>query len=305
MTHAWKKSAALPVFLTAVLAVSLNAQTTSTISCPGTSGLLTSLSIEHVLTLADLLTTITPNVPASQLAALAGGAAEIRSLLVYNPQQNQITDTIFTVTPGSPIPTPLANIPQQPLEVITINISQIYLGSMPSSSLMIVGTVSSSAGAFGNVSGAPAAIALGYKTSGGTTTINNITELIAGQAVAYGASGQGTLTFPSVSVTPPGSNPGAPVISINPTLPPVGMGATQVNLNPYTVNASATKDPNGLPLTFQWTSNNPVNFVPNATVANPTIYFGSGSGDYTIKLTVTNSAGVISTYSFILEYINK
>jgi hypothetical protein len=40
-------------------------------------------------------------------------------------------------------------------------------------------------------------------------------------------------------------------------------------------------------------------------VANPSIYFVSGSGDYTITLTVTNTAGKVATQSFSVQYLGK
>jgi hypothetical protein len=76
----------------------------------------------------------------------------------------------------------------------------------------------------------------------------------------------------------------------------------QVYTNPWQVSAAGSTDPNNLALTYSWSSNIPVNFQPNNTVANPSIQFGSGREDYTITLTVTNSAGMSSTQSFVVEY---
>ncbi len=302
--------AAVALGLVAVASVPVNAQTTSTTTTAGTTctttpTTLSALNIERVLTLSDILTTLTPNVSTSVLGAITGGAEEIRTRLVYNATQNTITETTFLVAAGSPLPTPLGvDVTSSTIQSYVIAIDQILTGTKPTPSLLIVGTISSATvSPYANFTGAPVAISLGYTTAT-PPVINNVVEVIAGSVLAYSASGSGTLQFPSVPVTPPGTTAGNPTIVLNP--PPPAAGAPfQVFQNPFYVNAGGSTDPNNLALTYSWSSNLPVNFSPSNTVANPSIYFVSGAGDYTITLTVTNSAGKVSTVSFPVQYLGK
>ena len=306
MTSLLKKFGAFAMALAVagVCAIPLAAQAPPTpATCTTPPASVTTLSIERVITLSNILTTLTPNVPPNILAAITSGAQEIRSRIVYNPQQSTITDTTFLVAPGSPIPTPLSiDVSGQTIQGFVVNVTQVLTSCRPTPSLMFVGTVSSTFPApFGNVSGAPAAIALGFTTDN-PPNINNVVELIAGEALAFSAAGSGTLTFPAAPVTPP-TTAGAPTIVLNPV--PVSPGSLQVFFNPFHIDASQSTDPNKLALTFSWSSDKPATFLPSNTDPSPTIQFNSGPGDYTITLTVTNSAGVSSTTKFVLTLITK
>lgn len=292
--------------LVATFAIPLAAQappTTATCTTPPAS--ITTLSIEHVQTLSNILTTLTPNVPANILAAITSGAQEIRSRLVYNPQQNTVTETTFLVAPGSPNPTPLAiDVTQQTIQGFVLNVDKVYTSCKPTPSVLFVGTIGNVGPApFGNFSGAPAAISIGYTTDK-TPAINNVVEVVAGQAVAFSPAASGTLTFPAAPVTPP-TTAGVPTIVISAPTPPAPPGSLQIFSNPYHVDASQSTDPNKLALTYSWSSDKPVSFLPSNTDPAPTIQFNSGAGDYTITLTVTNSAGVSSTTKFVLTLITK
>jgi len=271
--------------------------TTSTTTCTTAPTSITALSIERVLTLSNILTTLTPNVSPAILASLSGGAEEIRTRLIYNPQQNTVTETTFLVASGSPLPTPLGvDVTGSTIQSYVLSVSQIYTSCKPTPSLLIVGTITSaSASPYAGFQGAVAAISLGYTTDN-PALINNVAEVIAGSVLAYSASGAGTLTFPVVTVTPPGSTTGAPTVVLNPA--PPASGSLQVFQNPSYFDASGSTDPNKLALTYSWSSTPPVNFLPSNTVPNPTVYFVSGTGNYTITVTVTDSAGKASSQTF-------
>jgi hypothetical protein len=262
------------------------------------------MSIERALTLSNILTTLTPNIPPDVLASISGGAVEIRTRLIYNPNNDTLTDTTFYVPTGSPLPTPLStDITASTLLTYTMNISQIYTSCKPVPSLLIVGTVAtSSTTLYGSFAGAPVAVSLGYTTDN-PPLINNVVEVVAGGVVAYSASAQGTLQFPSTPVTPPGSSGNAPKIVLKPAPPTTGV--FQVFQNPFYIDASGSTSPLNLPLTFAWSSNLPVSFVPSNTVPNPNIQFVSGLGDYTITVTVTDSAGNVSTQSFTVQFLGR
>src|SRR5712692_3466948 len=75
-------------------------------TCKTAPASVTALSFERAVPLANVLTTITPNADPAALAALAGGALEIREQLIYNPGTGNVTSTVFLVPTGSPLPSP-------------------------------------------------------------------------------------------------------------------------------------------------------------------------------------------------------
>jgi hypothetical protein len=298
---------AFAITIFACSALSLSAQSTTSATCTTPPTSVTALSFESVVQLNNILTVFPPNIPANVIAAITSGAQQLRGRVIYNPAQGTVTTTVFVVAPGSPNPTPLSiDITQQTIVVSVLQVDRVYIACTPTPSIMFVGTISGSSGIFGNFNGAPGAISFGYTTDN-PPSINNVTGLAAGQGVIFSPSGTGALpggaaiTFPAAPVTSP-TSAGAPMIVINPT--PV-TGSLQVFFNPYHVDASQSSDPNKLALTYMWSSDKPVNFQPSNKDAAPNIQFGSGAGDYTITLTITNSAGVSSTTKFVLTYIGQ
>jgi hypothetical protein len=286
-------------------AIPLAAQTTGTTSTCTTAPLgLTTLNFERAATLSDILTTVTPNLPANELASITGGAQEIREIFIYNSQQGTITSTVFLVAAGAPLPTPTFNFQTGVIQSTTIKVSQILTSCSPTPSLLIVGTVSasSSTGAFGNLTGAPAALSIGYTTAT-PPAINNVVEVIAGTVAAYSAAGTGTVTFPAVPVVPPGSTGAITITVTSPQLGTLVGGAKiiQVGQNPLLLDASTSTGTG--PLTFTWsTLGGPVNFLGTGTPGQILVTFPS-KGDFTINLTVTDSnTGTTAMYSVILEY---
>jgi hypothetical protein len=287
-------------------AIPLAAQTTPTTpsTCTTTPPGLTTLDFERAVTLSDILTTLTPNLPANELASIAGGAQEIREILIYNSQQGTITSTVFLVAAGAPLPTPNFNFQTGVIQSTTIRISQILTSCSPVPSLLMVGTVSSSSstGVYGNLNGAPAAVSIGYTTDT-PPKINNVVEVIAGAVDVYSAAGTGTVTFPAVTVVPPGST-GAVTITV--TSPQVGTLVSgtkviQVGQNPLLLDASTSKGTG--PLTFTWsTLGAPVNFTGTGTPGQILVTFPN-RGDFVIQLTVTDTnTGTTAMFSVILEY---
>jgi hypothetical protein len=275
--------------------------TTCTTAPPG----LTTLDIERAATLADILTTLTPNVPANVLASIASGAQVLREIFIYNSQLGTVTSTVFLVAAGAPLPTPNFNFQTGVIQSTTVKISQILTSCSPTPSLMLVGTVSTSTvnGVYGTLTGAPAAISIGYTTDT-PPLINNVVEVIAGSVAVYSASAAGTVTFPAVPVVPPGSTGGITITVTNPVLGTVAGGTgkiTQVAQNPLLLDASTSTGTG--PLTFTWsTLGAPVNFVGTGTPGQILVTFPS-KGDFTIQLTVTDTnSGATAMYNVILEF---
>jgi hypothetical protein len=106
-------------------------------------------------------------------------------------------------------------------------------------------------------------------------------------------------------------NGGAPVTStvtvkVNPSPRPVAnAGPNQlVQIMQVPLNAGASLDPNGLPLTFSWVSQNPTATLINPNTATPIAHLGNANGDYTFTVTVTNSQGLSSTASVTITLIH-
>lgn len=293
-----------------VMSVPLEAQSTppaptTPSTCTTAPTTLTALNFERQITLSDILTTLTPNLPANELASIASGAQEVREILIYNPQQGTVTSTVFLVAAGAPLPTPNFNFETGVIQTNTLKISQILTSCSPTPSLLVVGTISisSAMGAFGSLTGAPAAISLGYTTDN-PPKINNVVEVVAGAVVAYSASGTGTLTFPPTVVVPPGSSGSITIVVTSPQLGKLAGGTTVVQVAQNPLLLDATKSMGTGPLTFSWNVvGQPVNFVGTGTAGQILVTF-PGGGDYTIMLTVTDtSTGATSTFSVIFQYI--
>jgi len=184
----------------------LHAQSQPTLStCSIAPPAAQSFSIERTVMPSDTESTYATAIPQSVLASLAAGTMEMREQLLYNPQADALTSTIFLVQAGSPIPTPpSANITSETLATYSLSIDRTYSSCSPMPSLMYTGTItSSSAGAASpngiynlTFSGTPAAVSIGY-TNTNPPAVNNVVTLIAGIAVSYSAAGYGTVTFPS------------------------------------------------------------------------------------------------------------
>src|ERR1700676_740936 len=180
MITSWKQLkpalTAATLLITLAGAIPLGAQTTTPTTCTTPPPGLTTLNFERSVTLADVLTTLTPNLPANVLASIAGGAQEIREIFIYNAQQNTVTSTVFLVASGAPLPTPNFNFQTGVIQSTTVKISQILTSCSPVPSLLLVGTVNNTTtttGVYGNVNGALAAIGIGYTTDT-PPTINNV-----------------------------------------------------------------------------------------------------------------------------------
>ena len=174
-----------------------------------------SFTIERTVMPSDTETTYDSSIPATILASLASGALEIRERLIYNPQANTLTSTIFLVQPGSPIPTPgSVDISSMTLASYTISVDRTYTSCSPFPSLMFVGSITSSSPGAASLngtynlafSGTPATVSIGYTTDN-PPLINNVVTLIAGIAVSYSATANGSVTFPGNAV------PGQPTIA--------------------------------------------------------------------------------------------
>jgi hypothetical protein len=294
----------------AVLAFSLTAGAQTTPTTPATCTTpptgLTAFDIERTLTANGALTTLTPNVPANVLAAVTSGAQEVREHLTYNPQLGTVTSTVFLVAPGSPTPTPPNTSSASAIQNTTIKVSQILTSCSPTPSLLLVGTIitSPASGLYGSLLGAPAVVSIGYTTDN-PPAINNVVVMAAGLILEYSTAATGTLTFPSVTVVPPGST-GAVAVKVQfPNGSFAQPGTTfQTPVSPLLLDATGSTGTGALTYSVTAAAGTPVAFVQTSTPGKVDVQFPN-PGDYAITVTVTDSSGASNSETFTLEYTGR
>jgi hypothetical protein len=273
------------------------------VSIPASAQTLNSLTMERAVSLTNIFTTITPNVPANVLASIASGAVEIREQTNYNPAASTLTSNAFLVPAGSPNPTNLGTVPPSSfLAVFATAIDKIYITA---SSVQIVGTISqSSATPFGNYQGAPATFSFGF-TKDTPPKINTVIETIAGAAGFYSPAATGTfsITQPTTPGGGPGSGTGVTVVVNGVT----GNQSIQTTVNQVNLDASASTSSNAGALTYTWSipQGSPSASIsfPGGNTAKPFVQLTSGKVTYVIVLTVTDATGATGTATLTISYL--
>ena len=275
-------------------------------TAPASAQTLQAFNIERTIALNNILTTITPNLPADVLAALAGGALEIRETLVYNAQANTVTSTIFAVPTGSPSPTPpavLANLGSALVAVVTMSVDKTYVTTTPFQAIQFTGTYAqSTVTPYGTYKGAAAAISAGF-TSDTPPKVGNVIETVAGAIVIYSP----TATVNTLTVTvPPSDGGGGGGGDVNPMVVITPANQT-IATKEFALDASQSTDPNGLALTYQWsvTGNTGVSLLHGTSAIATGQISGNGPNTYNFMVTVTDSAGNSSTGTTVITYIGR
>jgi hypothetical protein len=274
-------------------------------SVPATAQTLTAFNIERTIALNNVLTTITPNLPANVLAALAGGALEIRETLVYNTQANSLTSTVFAVPTGSPIPTPpaaLANLGTALVAVVTMTVDKVYVNTTPFMSVMFVGKdTQSTATPYGSYLGAASSISAGF-TSDTPPKVTTVIETVAGAIVLYSPSA--TVNTFTIVTPPSGGGGGGGTTAPTVVITPANQSVTQKQVS---LDASQSTDPNGLALTFQWSvvGSGNVSLLHGTSAVAVAELNDNGPNTYTFKVTVTNSAGQSASATTIVSFVGR
>lgn len=291
----------LRVFGIALLAMLPVIAQTTPATCTTAPTAFTAFNIERTLNLASagVFTTLTPSIPANVVAAVTGGALEVRESARLDQSTNVLTIQTFTAQPGSASPTAPNSIQfGSILSSVRVQVEAIYFSCQPVPSALIVGRVATNFPntPFGNANGALIALGVGYTTAS-PAQINNVTLLVPGIVGIFTPSASGTITFPASSVTPPGTAGTSPTIVF-------GGGQTQATSQKQLfLDASRSTDPRGLQLTYSWrqVNTNIAAGINNGNTATPLITFGP-RGDYTFEVTVTNSQGGVSTAQTTISY---
>jgi hypothetical protein len=275
------------------------------VAAPAGAQTLNSLTMERVLVLSSAHSTLTPNLPASLLGSVTSGALEIHEQTNYNPQASLLTSTFFVLPAGSALPTSISTVPATSfLATLALSIDKTYVTS---SAVQFVGTISqSSAPLFGSASyqGAPATLSFGY-TKDTPPKIHDVTESIAGVAVAWTGAATATLSITQPSTGGGGGGGTGVTIVVN--------GATgtmqsfQTTVNQLTLDASASSSTNAGALTYTWSipQGSPsagISF-PGGNNAVAFVQLGSGKVTYIINLTVTDATGASATSTITIVFI--
>ncbi len=256
----------------------------------------TNLQLERTVKLTEAFNATTTTVPPSLATALASGAMEIREQINYNG--TMLAEAMFAVTPGSPSPTVLNTLPAQSLITTTqIAVDRVYVATLPSAAMLFTGTIVSNqpASPFGNLTGAPASLSFAY-AGDKSAKFTGIVTTAAGIVTSYSATGVGNINYPPV--TPPVGPGTGPQIVITPP--------TQTAFMKFlTLDASATKDAQNLPMTFVWRSVNKSVAIAYPNNAVVSVQLTEGAGDYIFEVTVTDTAGNIAKATTTISYVGR
>jgi len=273
------------------------------VAVPAGAQTLTALTMERVLTLSGLQTTLTSNLSPSTLASIASGALEIHEQTNYNPQANSLTSTFFLEPAGTTPPVNLGTVPGSSiLAIVAMTPDKTYVTS---SAVQFVGLISQdNAPVVGTKSyqGAPATFSFGFTTDT-PPKIHDVVDSVAGTGVIYTASATGTFT-----ITQP-TTPGGPTGGTGITIIVNGSTGTtpsfQTTVNQVILNASASTSTNAGALTYAWApaAGSPSMGITGGSTATASIQLASGRQTYTVTLIVTDATGATATATITINYI--
>jgi len=253
------------------------------------------LQIERTVKVMDAFNANKTVIPAAFAVAVNSGALEIREQMNYNG--TMLAVAMFIATPGSVSPTVLGTLmPQNLLSVTQIAVDKVYVTAGPAATMLFTGkTVSNQpVSVYGDLTGSLASLSFGY-SGDKTAQFTNIVSVAAGMVASYSATGVGNINFPP-PVTPPSGTGTGPQIVITPAY-------QMASIKFLTLDASATTDAQGLPMTFVWRAVNKSVAIANPNNAVVSIQLSEGAGDYVFEVTVTDTAGVIAKATTTISYV--
>jgi hypothetical protein len=248
----------------------------------------------------------TPSIPANVLAAITGGALEVRQSIERRPDGTYRVRH-FLVARDAPNPTPADAQGITVIGDLIVRADNVVrwpsVSATPPGSngaLALVGTVVEelATSPFGSARNRPVIYSFGYEMPGADatttrTTFTNTTFVIPGLITTYIPTGAGTLTL---SGTTPGGG------GEEPTGPVIGIADRITTLQPeLELNAMAT-DAGGGALTYSWRVVRGSANILNPTSDRPRVQIPRVFGEHTLEVTVTNAAGQSTTKQFVIFY---
>ncbi len=260
---------------------------------------LKSLTLESVVPIANIDSTLTPNIPASLLSAFTSGTMELRQQLSYSAAAQTLKVSGISEAAGSPLPTPAGAAGVTTLWTYTVNVDRLDFTATPGNAIVFLGSAAngSSGTPFGDISGSLVSVSAGYlapTAASSATTFSGITTSIAGAATLFSKQGSGTVVSGS-------GTGGVPVAVAGPKN--FISGSPQFQLD-----GTHSTDPSGGILTYHWTFVRVFGTTADlagADTATPTVSvpgYSDAQGDYTFQLMVTNSAGLSATDTVTVTY---
>ena len=258
-----------------------------------------SLTLERRLTPGDILSTLPAVIPQP-----AAGVPDIRERFVYSSSSGTVNYIQYSVPAGTPIPTPSSvDFSGSTYLTALLAVQKVSVGSNPAyPSVQFSGTIASTAGPHGSITGTPATLSFGYTnptvSPAGTAvqTFNDVMSSISGVSSGYSAAGVGEMKLTQVPIS---NNPCSGPVVITPS-------TLSTTTNFISLDASQSFDCSGLPLTYRW---DVLTALGSVTIYNPTspkaaARLNAGPGQYTFTVTASDANGVSATSSVLVTYTN-
>jgi hypothetical protein len=250
--------------------VSATAQTPNpTTTCAAPPVGLNSLLVEYVSSLQDAQSTLTASLPPAYAGMIFSGMYEIHSRFSYDPATKLMTNSLFLVPPGSPLPTASNyNFIDNRFGFVVAAIDNMYFSCVPLPAAMLTGRVIDGYPIWEGPAGAPYAIGFGYSTDN-PPVLRDWDGLAVGLGNLWNGHPTGTVVFANV----------AAVIAGAPTI-------TTATRN-IVLDGSGSQGPN---LIYQWSQGSFGLTIVNPTSSVTPVNIDYIPGTYTAKLTVTDTA---------------
>ncbi len=260
------------------------------------------LTEESVIPQANVALTQNTSIAPDVLAAIQAGALEIHQLVNYYPDQGTLQLTGLVLPVGSPLATPILAW-SKPIWSYTAQVQQVRLPTKPLRGVVLIGSVTAVAVSPTrmDMTGAPLYFSASYKLPVDGVAgmqFGAVTTSIPGLVSTFspGGTGNAQITLPTPDIVAPVAIAG-----------PKGVQTTSPS---FLLDSTQSYDPTGGPVGYQW-SFQPVGgqtiTLTGGNTATPTVVIpqnGSAFGDYKFVVMVINSAGLSSTDTVTVSYVD-
>jgi len=205
--------------------------------------------------------------------AVASGSSEVRQQIRLDAAHSRLNVATFAVNAGVPAVTALADVPCNPLEQFTVNVTSIDASSGVLRLAGVIGTGSVS-GDSAISDGAPYSLKLNY--SADNSTFTNATIMSDTTQLEYTPVAKGTIRVGTTAKA-------APVVTVT--------GDFSTTDRQIQLDASQSVDPDGETLDYNWRMISGSASLQGCHTATPIIQFAGGGRLYQIGLTVTDVSG--------------